>query len=190
MKADGGEVKLCERIAKGDQRAFTQLFAKYHQRIGRFVRVLTSDKDITEQVVQDVFVKLWKGRTQLPAIRDFPGYLFILTRNQTLNALRQMTKEIRQRQVYEKYVENLLPGYDFPDNQETEYASLVSKAVSRLPPQHRRVFTLRMKGFKNPEIAEQLGISTHSVTKYHQLALRSVSEFVKVHSRAFLFLFF
>lgn len=190
MKTDGGDVKLRERVAAGDQRAFTLLFAEYHQRIGRFVRVLTANKDITEQVVQDVFVKLWKERSQLPAVRDFPGYLFILTRNQTLNALRQMAKEIRRRQAYEKYAGNLLPGHDFPENQDTEYASLVSKAVSRLPPQHRRVFTLRMKGFKNPEIAEQLGISTHSVTKYHQLALRAVSEFVRVHSRAFLYLFF
>lgn len=174
------EAELLERIAGGDRGAFSDLFYAYHQPVGVFVNTLVDSTEITEDIIQDVFVALWTNRAELPGISNFTGYLFILARNSSLNYIRRTANERRRYMEYLELTDGLAAvevGEPEPD-----YLALLDRAVERLPPQQQKVFMLRKQGLKNPEIVEKLGLTLSSVKKYQQLALRAVSDFVKTNS--------
>ncbi len=190
IKAVNNERELLEKVSKGNEDAFAELFYAYHNQLGEYVFLLTDSDQITEEIVQDVFVKIWTNREMLPTIEKFTAYLFILTKNYTLNCIRQSVKERKlqneygQMQIVEHDSDELLLAND------PEYQSLIEKAISQLPPQQQKVFILRQQGMKNPEIARNMDISTNSVKKYQQWALKTVTDFVKAHvAFAFLLIF-
>ncbi len=176
------ENDLLHRISMGHEDALAELFHGYHQQLGAFINTLTHDKEMTKEIVQDIFVKIWMERHSLPKIENLSSYLFILTKNYTLNCIRKKVSQRRREIDYLKGSEELFTAEDPFDLQEPDYLDLIERAVAQLPPQQQRVFSLRRQGLKNPEIARQLAISIDSVKKYQQLALRSVSEFVKAHT--------
>jgi RNA polymerase sigma-70 factor (family 1) len=172
---------LLQRIAMDDEQAFRELFIFYHHEIGSFTHSLLHDRETTLEVVQDIFVKIWLNRTRLLEIDNFTAYLFITTRNHVLNKIRQSLREKKRHTSYlqsASILESSAP--DEVQNIEERY-QLLEKAVNNLPPQQQKVFTLRQQGLKNPEIAKVLNISTVSVAKYQQLALRFINDYVKAY---------
>ena len=187
---------LIKEIAKGNERAFEELFVHYHNQIGEYVQLVTQCNEMTEEIVQDVFLKIWTNRTSLETIQDFTVYFFILTRNHTLNALRKKANDQKKQAQYiveEAENENLSPGFADSIYQEADFHVLLEKAIIQLPPQQQRVFLLRMQGFKHAEIGVQMNLATDSVKKYHKWALRvlkkhlgSVPELIIIASIQFL----
>lgn len=178
------ETELIEQVAKGNENAFADLFYAYHNQLGEYVMLLTHSQEMTQEIVQDVFVKVWLNREALGNVGKFTAYLFILTRNYTLNCIR---KSVNERKGQEQYTALTLldDNNQFTEtNQEPDhdYQALIDRAVANLPPQQQKVFMLRQAGMKNPEIAKKMEISTDSVKKYQQWALKSVSEFVKANA--------
>jgi RNA polymerase sigma-70 factor (family 1) len=163
-------------IAQGDERAFSRLFHEYHQPLGRFIFSVTRSHELTEDIVMDVFVKLWQNRSALPAIDDFSAYLFIITRNHTLNAIRKLNVD-RQKQLA-VHREIALEAQPDP-RQEEDFDRLLEHAVDRLPQQQRKVYLLKQQGFKNADVAYRLDISVNSVKKYQQWALQAIARFIK-----------
>ncbi|SMC66412.1 RNA polymerase sigma factor [Pedobacter nyackensis] len=182
------ERELLLKVEQGDETAFAELFFAYHNQLGQYVLMLTGSEEMTEEIVQDVFVKVWMNRAALLTINKFTSYLFILTRNYTLNCIR---KRLNERKQQENYNQSVLTDPILSEEDELildpDYQSLVDKAVAQLPPQQQKVFILRQQGLKNPQIAEKMEISTDSVKKYQQWALKAVSEFVKSHAALSLF---
>jgi RNA polymerase sigma-70 factor (family 1) len=178
------EHELLSRVVLGEEKAFSELFYAYHNQLGEYVLLLTGSAEMTEEIVQDVFVKVWMNREALLKIDRFTAYLFILTRNYTLNCIRKVSKEQKQRVQYgdEMLANEFDSEMQEPLFADPDYLRLIDRAVAQLPPQQQRVFRLRQEGLKNPEIAKQMQISTDSVKKYKQWALKAVSEFVKAHA--------
>lgn len=182
------EDELLLRISQDDTKAFAELFYAYHGKLGAFVFSLVQDKTMTQDIVQDVFTSLWVNRGSIRSIANFTSYLFIQTRNHALNCIRKITNErTRQLQFAEAYDTYLSEPMIFPDSK-TERISLLERATEQLPPQQRRVFTMKKDGYRNPEIADALGISIESVKKYQQLALKNVTDFVRAHAEVGLML--
>lgn len=173
------EISLLRRVAAGEEDAFSKLFDHYQQQISGFVFSIVGSKELTQEIVQDIFIKVWQRRTDLLEIRKFDSYLFVLSKNHTLNCIRKIKREDIKATKYN----NLMPDVEQEqsDIENDDYFQLIEKATSQLPSQQQRVFRLRMEGLKNQEIAAQLMISPDSVKKYQQLALKSVSAFVKMH---------
>ena len=84
---------LLFRIARGDQEAFTRLFEQYHHRLGAFVFGITRSKEQAEEIVLDVFLKIWMTREVLGEVNNFPSYLFLVARNASISALRKTIRE-------------------------------------------------------------------------------------------------
>lgn len=178
------EKELLARVAGGDEAAFTELFYGYHNQLAGYVQLLTASKELSQEIVQDVFVKVWMNREALQKLHSFSSYLFIITRNYTLNCIR---KTARIQGLVDTYDIDLLKDEleDFQERSlldDPEYIALVERAVAQLPQQQQRVFRLRQQGLKNPVIASQMEISVDSVKKYQQLAVKAVAEFVKAHA--------
>jgi len=177
---------LLQRIAKSDEQAFKVLFMAYHHELGVFINSLLDDRESTLEVVQDIFTKVWTHRDRLPVIVDFTSYLFIITRNYTLNKIRQLASEQKKYELYKTAYE---PHEEGDVEAIEKRYNLLEEAVFKLPPQQQKVFVLRRQGFKNPEIAKTLNISTDSVAKYQQLALKALSEYVKAYDVVLLLCF-
>src|SRR5690606_3665295 len=126
------------------------------QHLGSFVFSATRSHELTDEIIQDVFVKIWEERKALPAIKNFSAYLFIITRNQTLNAIRKLAR-VKQKQQ-EAILYYTLSGSREQASTDNYYA-LLDSAVEQLPLQQKKVFRLRQQGLKNSDVAIRLNLS-------------------------------
>lgn len=168
------ENELLYKLAGGDQRAFTELFDAYYKSLGEYVFKLTESLPITEEIVQDVFIKIWIKRETITELKSFKNYLFILCRNQTFDALRKKAKEHVFQQKLELFLkeESELDGCGNPAD---EYREWIDQAVAKLPPQQQKVYVLsRYERLKHEEIAAKLQLSTETVKKHIQYASRFI----------------
>ncbi|MBS0030613.1 sigma-70 family RNA polymerase sigma factor [Chitinophaga sp. 22321] len=177
LKRIDNEREILELVAGGCQHAFSELFHGYLNQAGRIVFTIIGSRELTEEILQDLFVKLWKDREKLTDIKDFNAYFFILLRNHTLNYLTTM---VANRKKEEQYTRFELMRQEQGDEQPDKRLEVFDKAIDALPLQQKTVFLLRAQGYRNPEIATRMNLSTDSVKKYNQLAIKSIHRFIKV----------
>ena len=168
------ELLLC--VSRGDEGAFTQLFNAYHQRLGLYVYRLTESRPLTQEIVQDVFVRVWLRREALSSVSSFNAYLFTAARNQALNALKQVARQ-RSGQAQLEATLGVLASEPSDSDPVEEYRLLLDKAVEKLPGQQQKVYLLhRRQGLSHAEIALQLNLSVETVKKHMSLALRAIRQ--------------
>ena len=182
------EAELLLRIAEGDEKAFSSLYYKYHHRLGIYLYQLTSSRDFAEEILQDVFCKVWDKRSQLSEIENFQLWLFTVSKNHALNCLRKMVRECLDRKEWEK------DQLDLPSLEQVtseDRLQLIDKAISQLPPQQKKVFILsRYKRLKYAEIAQELDLSKETIKSYLQIATSSIRKYVVNHLPLLLWWFF
>ena len=180
------EEELLAFIAQGDELAFTRLFDNYRDRIYSIAFRIIHSTTIAEEIVQDVFLKIWLRRARLIEVQNFNAYLFVVTRNHVYKALKQIAKNYELTAFTEK---DLLAG----DNDsaglvmEKEYNSLLRKAIDRLPNQQKKVYQyIKEKGLKREEAAGLLHLSPETV-KYHLAeAMKNIRTFCMLHLDIFI----
>lgn len=173
------EAEILKEVEEGKEAAFSMLIDHYSDQLGRFIFQITQRKEVAEEIVQDIFLKIWISRESLAEVRNFRNWLFVLAKNHALNALRSVVKE---RMIQEQVkLENLqtMQSNDIPT--ETDHQlSLVDAAIAGLPPQQRKAFLLsRRYGLKHKEIATSMHLSQETVKKYIQYAVQSIHRHVE-----------
>ena len=181
------EQELLEQVSKGNEQAFTRLFNLYHNPLGDFILRITESPLLTQEIVQDVFFKIWTSRASLSEVRSFKAYLFIVARNHAFNCLKQLAREKKYKK---EWIRSALQ--DTSDALETtpppDPGRLIEEAVNLLPPQQRKVYILsRCFGLKNTAIALQLNITPQTVKKHIGLALRFIKNYLRSHTAILLF---
>jgi len=171
------ERTLLLKVAEGDERAFCALFEQYHRLLATHIMRITRSQELTEEIVQDVFLKIWMSRETLSEIHDLRAYLYIVSKNHALNGLKRIARE---RATFSDADWNLLEKSFIPaEPEEPGHYGLIDEAINRLPPQQQKVYLLsRHERKKYTEIADQLGLSRETVKKYLQLATDSISTYV------------
>lgn len=171
------ETTLLMEVAAGNEAAFGQLFNRYHQQLGTYIFRITNSYELVEEIVQDVFLKIWLNREVLAEVRNFKAYLFVLSKNYALNHLRKLTKEQLMKNKWEEdCIKSLMPE-NIIDNM---YYSLLDEAIDQLPLQQQKVYVLsRHQRLKYSEIAENLDLSRETVKKYLKIATASITAYVK-----------
>ncbi len=167
---------LLSQIAVGDESAFTSLFYHYYKPLGRFVFNMTQSTHVTEEIVQDAFVKIWLRRESIVQINNFGNYIFVLCRNEAFAQLKKIASEKAavSRLEHELAVQ---AEHDSLENPTEAYRSLIEEAVAKLPPQQKKVYQLsRHDRLKYAEIATQLGLSELTVKKHIQLAVQFIEK--------------
>jgi RNA polymerase sigma-70 factor (ECF subfamily) len=140
---------------------------------------------LAQEITQDVFIKIWATRERLPQVNNFSAYLFIVTRNELISALRK--KGLEQTNLSETLEES---GW-IPDQQlqYKESYKLLLEAIEALPPGRRTVFKLsRLEGLSYDEIARQLDISRNGVKDHIVKALLFLRTYLVTHGGDTLFL--
>lgn len=175
IRAKPNEETLLRRISQGDEEAFAEVFEAYYRPLADYVLRLTDELEIAEEVVQDTFVKLWLRRETLTELKSLTDYLFILSRNQTLNHLRQKAKNRVQQLEWTQVMHDTLED---GENTSSVYWDILEQAVQQLPPQQQRVFVMaKQKRMKYTEIAQALGVSVETVKQHMKTALKSIRNY-------------
>lgn len=178
MRNSASEEELVKLFAAGSEEAFAELYNRYHAGVYTYLLRFVKLPDLAEDLVQDVFVKLWELRGRIHVSSSFASYLYRASRNHAINRLKQIASDRAQR---ERILEHL--GHDLSDatvsgQKLQQYERLVKHAIDQLPPQRKKVFVLcREEGKTYAEAAEILGLSRNTVKEHMVHAMR----FLKVY---------
>ncbi len=172
--------------------AFRQIFHYYTPRLLPFVFSMVKSDAVAEEIVQDVFLKLWTNRVEVAQKEAPSSWLFTVAANQSLTFLRRMSVERRyidkvKAEIDQAWFQN--PTEDLLFLREDE--ALLKKAIDALPPQQKLIYTLsRHEGLSHKEIADQLNISPNTVKNHIVTAVRALREFIQKASIIFFCIFF
>jgi RNA polymerase sigma-70 factor (ECF subfamily) len=170
------ENELLLQVAAGNERAFQVLFDHYWENIYAVSLAFTKSAELSEEIVQDVFIKIWLKRDQLSTVNKFDGYLFTVARNHIYNTLR---KKVPEQPFFDHMAGYFVDTAAVPGEEMImeETKQLIDKAVHQLPAQQRAVFELsRYQGLDHAAIGKELGISKLTVKSHLTKALKSVRE--------------
>ena len=165
------ERELILLLKQSSKDAFTALYKQYWKQVYNFSRLYLTSADAAEEVVQEVFIKIWETREFLREDDHFKGLLFIITRNLIFNRYRKNVNE-------EFYKVTVLAALEEPYDVEEEIDAhnlkeYIDRLIDELPPRRREIFNLSRKGQKSyKEIALLLDISEKTVENQISEALK------------------
>lgn len=180
--------ELLKKLHNGDIEAFDQVFKKYGDRLFGFALSYLKSKEETEELVQDVFLKIWENRKNLKKESSLKSYLFTI-------AYHDMCQIFRKKQIHERFLEERSGKTDSTINPEEqlEYKATleqVEKLIEKLPEKQRLIFIKsRKEGKSTKEIAEEMNLAPGTVDNQISLALKFLREKLSGNSLAFLLFF-
>lgn len=167
MNINKSNIELLKLLKDGDMTAFDIIYKKYSRRLYGFVFRYVKQEADTEEIVQEVFIKIWKSHDKLNIYSSFESFLFTIAHNATVNLL-------KKRAIEHKYVEHVKSlqrideTYELTD--EIHYKELMHKfhgLLNELSPRQKEIFQLsREDGLSHKEIAGKLGISANTVKNH------------------------
>lgn len=162
--------EIAQRIQKGDEQAYEQLFKAYYAPLCGYASKLLNDMDDAEEVVQAMYLKLWERRGELSVDISMKAYLYRAVHNACLNHL----KHEKVKQQYADHLKNINGEADTVDHlEQKELQQEIDNAINELPEKCREVFQLnRFEGLKYKEVAQLLDISEKTVENQMGKALK------------------
>lgn len=169
--------QLVRAIKEGDSKSFDRLFEKYYDRFFSFACCLLHDGRAAEDVLQNVFLKLWLSRERLDENRSIENYLLVSVRNEIFDYLRL------------KYNQLVLRG-ETPDAADSsadietnmlflETSDRMDRIIRNMPKQRQRIFMMsRFENMPAKEIADKLGLSIRTVERHIYLALKDLKQLI------------
>lgn len=158
------EIQIKDLIAgvkRQDVASFQQLFKMYFRQMTLFAEYFLLDRDVAEDMVQDIFSELWSSAEKLPEISNIKAYLFMLLKNRCLNQLKHLEVEDRYKQWLQEAQEYAELS---EEDVESERLDKVYDTIELLPQQAKLIFKqCALEGRKYKDVAEELGISVHTV---------------------------
>ncbi len=163
-------------LKKGNHNAFKNLFDEYAKRIFVFAKGYLKSNQEAEEVVQEVFVKIWNVRESINTDLSFKSYLFKIT----YNYVREVFLKKKRENNYKHELLDLAVDFDNRTEERIDYHSLlelVEKLINQLPPRQKEIVILKRKnGLPVKEIAIMLDISPRTVEKHLSEALKSLKQ--------------
>ncbi len=155
--------EIIGRIRQGDKQEFEKLFRSSYVSLVRYAKTLIRDHDASEEIVQDLFFRLWQDRQNLRIESSLNGYLFRSVHNRALHY-------IEHQKVISRHAGEMIAGAELTSEPVTEaiyYHELqvrVARVLERLPERCRMIFRMnRFEGLKYNEIADKLAVSLKTV---------------------------
>jgi len=169
-----GDEALMSDIKAGNMRAFDQLYDRYSKKLLNFSLSIVKSREEAENIVQEVFLALWMNRDNISRDASVKYYIFTITYNTSISALRRKAKD-------DKFFEQLKDMQDSSVEQEdlqTEFSDLqgrLSVILDELPARQKEIFILhKVNGLKYQEIASKLNISVNTIENHMSRALKTI----------------
>lgn len=163
-------------LKNGDKTAFNSIFHKYQEKLYSYVYSITKSDFATEEILQEIFIKIWTQRETINLSYSFSSYIYTISRNHTYNYLRSVSNQESLKQelwknltLYNNVTENIILS--------NEYEDILQEILNKLPKKKKCIFFLsKRQGKSNQEIADLLGISPKTVKNH----LWKILQFIKV----------
>jgi RNA polymerase sigma-70 factor (ECF subfamily) len=175
------ELELLQQLIAGDAESFRKIYEYYQGKIFLFALRLTKSKSEAEEVVQEVFVRLWEKREKIKVEKNFNSYILTITKNLVLDGLKKAAYDKTIQQKIYRHMQ-ALQNTTVDQLIEKELTRLHQQAVDQLSPQKKIVFKLsREEELSYEEIAEKLGVSKNTVRNQMSDSLKSIREYLVGH---------
>lgn len=174
---NAGDPALLARIASGDENAFRQVYVFYYRRLYQFAYALVKTREPAEEIVEDVFVRVWQQRETISSIQNLRVYLYTAIKNSALNYLSQKARQ----SITEPFDHIHISIGNAGDTPEqilitAEIQQKIQAAVDALPPRCKMIFKLvREDGLKYKEIAGILNISVNTIDAQMAIAIKRIT---------------
>ncbi|PWN64135.1 RNA polymerase sigma factor [Chryseobacterium viscerum] len=171
------EKDLLLRLRDGDQYAFEDLYRTYSRRIFINTLKLVKDEDEAQEILQDVFIRIWNYRKNIDPDKSFSSYLFSIANNLVRDFFRKAAHDRRLQTIL---IANGTELYDHIESAlyHKETTAILQSAIETLPVQRKTIFTLcRMEGKSYDEVAALMGITVSTVGNQLVKATRSVKQY-------------
>lgn len=154
-------------MAAGDEAAFRSLFEKYRDVLFTYIARFVRSDQVAEELVMDVFMKIWLGRELALQIERFDAFLFRIARNKSIDFLRSVTRDSNFKELLWARLKGLTEDGADSILIIQEYEAKVREAIALLSPQRRKVYQLsREQEYTHDQIARQLNISKATVNNH------------------------
>ncbi|SFE50109.1 RNA polymerase sigma-70 factor, ECF subfamily [Chitinophaga sp. CF118] len=182
MSSRHSDYELIRMLIEGDATAFAELYELYRDKIFSFAFILTKSSSTAEEVVQEVFLKLWDRRDQIDINQSFTAYIRKITYHQVITFFR---KAKRDRTLQQQLYDNMTALQQVsPDHlMEKQLQKAYHDAIRQLPPQKQKIYLLsRDEDLSYEEIASKMGISKNTVRNHMAEAISFIRRYVTTHS--------
>ena len=162
---------ILTEIAKGNEKAFEQLFFRYQPKIVAFLTGLVHDSELSRDIAQELFLAIWNDRKKLAQVDSISSYLYQIAKYKAFDYFDHLA-------VTEKYITDYLKHASEAQTEEEEILfarelkHVIDETVRQMSPQRQKVYRLsREAGLTNEEIATRLNISKRTVENHVTAAL-------------------
>jgi len=169
-----------KKIKDGDVKAFERIFRQYYTPLNIYAFSITGQKEVAEEIIQDIFYVLWKDRATIHILQSLRSYLYKSVKNRSLQHLKRLSMQ-------EQHYENILKQKDSTDEpspdellEYKELENILTQTIQKLPERRRQIFNMhRMNGIKYKDIAESFSISVKTVEAEMTKAYRTLRKEVE-----------
>jgi RNA polymerase sigma-70 factor (ECF subfamily) len=172
---------LLQRLQQGSEHAFTVLYDKFSKPLYRNILRLVKDEDIAQELLQDLFLKIWDIRAKINPEKSFKSFLYKIAQNLVYTHFSKIAKN-------ERLIAKLAISYaEYDDNVEEKLISKenhqqLKMAIDSLPPQRKLIYSLcKLDGKSYAEVSQELGISTDTVSSQIVKANKAVRMYFMVN---------
>ena len=182
------EKELLMQLREGNAQALDYFYHQYSLRIYRKLLKMVKVETIAEELVQDVFVRIWDKRHQIDPDRSFRSYLFTIAQNLVYDLYRKVAREERLQEVIKEASSEIYMHVEEGVFLK-ETSEILNKAINNLPSQQKLVFTLcKLEGKSYEDASATLGISTSTINNHIVKATKSIKGYMFREQNAAFFL--
>ncbi len=178
MKNNRLDNKFVQLLKEGNMAGFDAIYNRYCRKLHGFVMMYLKQEEDAEEIVQEVFIKVWNARQKIDVYASFESFLFTIAYNSTMSLLRKRLSEAKSRD-YLKAVQQIESGGSAIDElQYQELKAQLQALLNQLTPRQKEIFSLsRDEGLSHSEIAKKLNLSESTVNNH----LVTTLKFLKKH---------
>ena len=173
------EEEFLPELKAGNEEAFTMLYHKYSEPIYYNVLKMVKDESIAEEIVQDIFTKIWQKKEMINIDVSFASYIYRMAQNSVIDSFRKIE---RNRTLLERFKKSATSDYLHVEEDVCfkESDLLLQKAIDTLPPQQKKVYQLCvLEGCTYKDTAFRMEIGHHTVKEYLSKARLTVRAFLE-----------
>ena len=165
---------LVKALKEGNQLAFSIVYKTYAAQTFSLAFKYLLNKELAEDAVQNLFLKLWLKKEEIDETKPINRYLFTMLKNDLLNTLRDSKKN---NYLLEDCLSMVLELEDNSQNEnlKQEQMNIIQQALEQLSPQRRKVFEMKVSGkYSNQEIADKLNLSINTIKFQYSQSLKQI----------------
>lgn len=171
---DKTDIDLVTQLTQDDEAAFSELYIRYKDKLSHFCFYLLKSKEEANDIVQDIFIRIWESRSFINPELSFSAFLYTMARNRIMNYFRDMDIDTKVKEIL---AARKITVEETTESQiiYTEYQEILQAAIALLPAQRKRIFNMsRVENMSHKEIAAELGISVNTVQEHISEALKFI----------------